>query len=679
MQEGNVFGNIKIEHLQFRNSEGQKFNMPILNDLIRTNLLKRNKSKTLSYETLVQYLESEDPKSFNIYRKYEKELLHSESLTIAEEKYVPESYFIETSNYENLDFHLKNLANIDNPNMKFIIGARGIGKTLSMNIALRRNFEYLCKNQILFARCDAKKYLRLKRFEVNKNSFTISDYINIQFLYVICENLNIPFYKGLVEIFESENVTYMYRNAKKLISDSDNNNNKPEFRSVASQLKKIHEDILFHLKYKGGHYGREMIMDPRVKNPAADSRAYDNWISLSIKVQNYLRDHGYKILKILDGIDNVEKYDSNCKDNKDFKKLLKNAHSFESNEKRKSFLWFFMRSNTFRVYYSSPDIKNENERNQIFGNQIVFDLIPNDKFMIIEKRQTLIEDSVISQIPIDKDFISPQNIIYEIDGISRKLIDHSRHIEDFLYNWLAFVFSQKVFHKYTSKEFINGFYIDNLLLNGKFFLNTYDRKLLKRENGNIVFNIFFYDKDIHNTSNIWHGWCTTRIMQYITNFGRVKENEIIKVLHENFHYIEDQIKINLHALLIYGFVRYKEDENSPELVYEVTESGKYLLDFFFSNLEILYYCALDTPLPDDLVSEGKISSHSNDTLIKNFAKNCVNTSTTFINYLFFQHNAEIKRLKRNSNFDFLKRIFTNPFDLECNYNVINQRIKYLET
>jgi hypothetical protein len=69
------------------------------------------------------------------------------------------------------------------------------------------------------------------------------------------------------------------------------------------------------------------------------------------------------------------------------------------------------------------------------------------------------------------------------------------------------------------------------------------------------------------------------------------------------------------------------------------------------HIELLYYCALDTPLPDFYIKSGCITPHNNDANTKTFAENCIKTSTFFINFLFFQHDQEQKRLKQKGKFN----------------------------
>lgn len=647
----------------------EEHTLPLRNEEIKKNLQRCDPTKIFKAGTLKQCLEIEDLDMLNTYIKCKDDLMHSESLFFEKDvDYPPDKYFVKTENYYLLQYYLRSIADIEKPNIKCIIGARGIGKTITMNILLRNNFDLLCEKKIIFVRCDAKKFLHIKKFERDKNDFTISDYINIQFIYIFCEQLHLNIYEHILNLITENELEYDHRNSKIIASDKSGT----EKRKVSKQIE-TYRSLILSDKKSNKHYARETIMEPRVRSLYADTRAYDNWITLSLTIQLFLRKNGFKFLKIVDGIDNIPKYDNNGQLRDEFGLLMNSLLEFEFEESKNSFLWFFMRNNTFQLYSKLTRVKYEDRTNHLFDTRIIFELSSINKGEIIKQRESVIDLTSLLRNTVDIEYINPDNIILMLDDYTTNLITNCRHIEDYLYNWLSFLFSHRIYTKYPSKEFSKKFFATNLLLNGKLFLNTEECGVLNREKGDILFNIFHFDKKFISNKCIWHGWCVTRILQLIKQKGRINIEELLISLEFLFSYDKNQIEISYKSLLIYGFTRYCEDSNDhKDLTLELSESGQYLIDFMFSRLELLYYCALDTPLPIYLIEQELITAHNNDPNIKTFARNCTKTSISFIQLLCYQHEIELNRLKERD--ESYIRIFKNPFENSYISLKLNNRI-----
>jgi len=641
--------NEHLEYIDFNVSETE-YEIPINDDEIRSNLYRKIQKDNfeLEAETLYECLENEDKEMLNKFEKCKADLVLSETFFIYKNyDYPPKKYFVTNQNYFKLEFYLKGIAEIDRPNMKYILGGRGIGKTLTMNMLLVNNFDFLCKNKIIFVRCDAKKFLNIKDAEnENKDEFSISDYIDAQFLYILCEKINdIEFYKAIR--LELQNEKYVHINSKEQTYD----NLIKEDRNIATQLDRYY-DYICTWKRQGLHYLRDLIIRDKVHSPQTDtSRAYNNWVNLSREIQRILKQRGYKFLKIIDGIDNIQKYDENGM-TKEYKLIINYSSNFEAREKGKSFLWFFMRKNTYYVYKQNHQIKDENRAHH--KDKIEFDLNVINKNEIINKRMNVFD--------VSKIYLNGLDVNYSIDDLTKNdLIVYSRHIKDFIYNWVSFLFSHSLYKKYNPTRFGRNFYYSNLLLNGCLFLDTQHIGNNERKDGNILFNIFYHNIDIINSNNnwLWHGWCATRILQLVKQ-KEITENDLSSILTNLFRYNEEHIRIAFKTLMSYGFIRFCERDD--KMMCEITESGKYLIDFFFSRLELLYYCALDTPLPKFCIKDKLITSHNNDKNTRTFAENCIRTATTFISFLNFQHEIEMERLKAKENVNCNVKIFENPLE-----------------
>ncbi|MCL2291422.1 MAG: hypothetical protein FWC34_12090 [Bacteroidetes bacterium] len=663
------------DDIKFNLSE-TNYIIPISDDSIREKLLIDGK------ETIRTCLQKHDVKLLNDYDKCIEDLVTSEAFFIKEgEIYKPDKsgntedpkgYYVENQNYKDLNGDMHDIRDILQPSIKYITGGRGIGKTLTMNILLLRNFDFLCKNKIVFIRCDIKKFLDLKQKERTvdgKEEFSIADYIDCQLLYILCEQLDLDFYKEIASIFDDK--TYKYTVSKDHTSD----NLKYRERSIVEQLNKYQKLIKDYQKLHNENYARQVIINSKLLSPYEGStRAYNNWINLSKEIQQTLRKKGYRFWAIIDGMDNINKYDNNGNLEKEFDKMIEAAIDYIRNKEKKYFIWVLMRNNTYQILKSkvksigSHQLIKEDDRYK-------FNIEKLKKEDVIKER-----DRVFS---IKKDYLKNVELPEGIENLyqlffQKELIKKSHHIRNYIFNWINFLFWHAIHHKkYKTSTFSENFYYSNLILNERLFLDTQNAVFQKKHYSDILFNIFYYNANEIKRSKlkIWHGWCAIRIMQFIQSYGDngIKEEKLVSKLVNLFSYDKKQVKLIYRHLIMYGFIRYTDGD---VLTIKATNGGKELIDFIFSHLEILYYCALDTPLPYFCVKNGHITSHSNSYHIKDFTHNCVKTTTTFLNFLDFQHEEEMKRLKQKNKQNEIK-IFINPLDDDKIAKSLHEKIEYL--
>lgn len=660
-------------NIEFKSSE-TNYTTPISEDSIRNNLQIDGK------DVISTCLQRHNVKVLNDYDKCIKDLMCSESFFIKPgEVYKPDKsgnsenskgYYLENPNYDELNRELGDIKEIEHPYVKYITGGRGIGKTLTMNILLFRNFDFLCKNKIIFVRCDIKKFLNLKEIERTadgKEEFSIANYIDCQFLYILCEQLNLSFYQQIVTSVLNDK-TYKYTESKDYTSDNIVYKN----IIIVEQLKKYQNLIKDHQRLYNNNYARQVIIKAKLLAPYSGSvRSYDNWVNLSKEIQNILKENGYKFWTIIDGIDNINRYDIDGKIQKDFNCMIKSAIDYLKDKEEKYFIWFLMRNNTYQIL--KQQIKTIGAHQLIKeDNRYKFKVEDLNKENIIKERDRvfIIKKEYLKNVELPNEIANLYQIFFQ-----KELIKKSHHIRNYIFNWINFLFWHAIYHKkYKSSVFSENFYYSNLILNERLFLDTQNAVLQKKHHSDILFNIFYYDvnKFRGDKRKIWHGWCATRIMQFVESFGNdgIKEKELVSKLVNLFSYDRKQVILTSQHLMVYGFIRYKDDD---DLIIKVTNEGKELIDFIFSNLEILYYCALDAPLPNFLTKNRHITSHNNSYHIKDFAPNCVNSTTTFLTFLDFQHQEEMKRLKQKN-----IEIFTNPLDDDKIARSLYNRIKKLK-
>jgi hypothetical protein len=124
-----------------------------------------------------------------------------------------------------LNKYIKRITNNDAPKLFFYTGHRGSGKTLRQNVWLYNNFRNnnLESNNIFHVRCDVHKmYEKLFRPGIQPGILSISDYLDMQFLYIYLKRR--PVEDGLekkIPAYNPENEVspFMRRIEEEVISD----------------------------------------------------------------------------------------------------------------------------------------------------------------------------------------------------------------------------------------------------------------------------------------------------------------------------------------------------------------------------------------------------------------------------------------------------------------------------
>ena len=219
-------------------------------------------------------------------------------------------------------------------------------------------------------------------------------------------------------------------------------------------------------------------------------------------------------------------------------------------------------------------------------------------------------------------------------------------------------------------RFHKTLFMRNLFLNGRLFLKTESTGLSLLKQGVSLYNIFYFDyHNIENKRNNgkWRGLCTTRLMQLMRRTTKTTKNNLKKTLHDNFGYPLTYVEICIDRLINFGFIESYTDKKFKNVLFRMTNKGKMALDYIFSDLDIIYYLCLDTPIPNLLIEDKLVNAHNNKVIefdpfdnigiSSRYPSSSIISTISFLLYLHNVNSDEMKELP-----DKCKKIFKDPID-----------------
>ncbi len=434
----------------------------------------------------------------------------------------------------------------------------------------------------------------------------------------------------------------------------------------------------------------------------SNKRTTDIWLKVSRYIQEKILRNNYKILKIIDGIDNIIIQDSQ-KDRAFFEtKIQEVLNIMEATSQRNIFYLISLRNDTFEEIETKITAGYELNSNQ---REIPYDSIehknPNDNITeIINKRHKVIEkvyseffnNSIYAKI-LNKVFTTSQinDDLININNI-RMILRHylflSLQINFEFYRRKISSFNQSNYNKFYYRVFKETFFLRN-----KLYVDTGNGVMGIAEDKYKVFPNIFFSK---TENSFWNGLCRIRILQLLKNDIYSKE-EIINQL--SCLYDKEFIESQIDRILAYNLIETKcefnlkerkkeknndniskENLNIKEIKYKISYKGKYLLDLINYDLNILYYLSLDTNIPKNLYEYDDIYRSvfkRTEGLPKNtgYSNSIIKTVFTFVLFIKYIHEKELRKIRNNKS----KQIFNMPINIkkieELLRELFNNRVK----
>lgn len=563
-------------------------------------------------------------------------------------------YYEKNGSFEDLNSIIRYKQSPEIKENIILVGDKGSGKTALQNCWLFENNQKLERENIFWIRCDGHKLYQLwldsfEDIEQKRNEYgedriiSIKDYLDLQLVYVFtkyCLDENRPFFKKIISIIKNNKQKFDYPMGK-----WDRNRTEPRdlyytilmLRDII--IKKENEKFTIKPDYS------YLIDEVMKKSFISHQREKRRWLSVSYSLQRVFSKNGIWILKIVDGVDNVHINEKNTIPY--YKKMINECHKFITENPQPTELRFIsVRERTHIDIGEIPitdTAPNGIEKKIINHTPSCFKKITQKRYKYFKKNMEFnsLFETIFSQV------------VDSIDPYINEL--HHNNVRTFLYNKATLM--MQVYYRIkqlggnmaTIKSSIESLEYRNKYLNGRLFLNTFRdfKREMNSELGLCCMNIFYFNLEKYACSHPqqWYGLCKTRILQLLSMNTFMKEERIVSILNIGIGYPKSLILSDIEDLRAFGMIDSK-DENG--LVFIINIKGKQYLDKSFTDVDTIYYYALDSPLPVFFVENGLINSHENKLSRRtNFPYACISTSVTFIKFINNINAIETERYKRN--------------------------------
>jgi len=231
-------------------------------------------------------------------------------------KYNLSDYYVKGRTFSELDLIFEILKEKDLKRTIIHIGEKGSGKTASQNVWLDHNNTKLEQAGVFWVRCDAHRLYRqwvkyLAQYDLETNDTPIpfdviekiaslEDYLKVQLTYVFCKNsqsANHTFIKGLANSIRDSSVMF-----EMPVSRHHENHTEPyllidaiEELSRTIQKEEFGESESFS-------YAVDHVLKLSSSTMQLEKR---RWVAVANALTMHFRKNNIKILRIVDGVDNV--------------------------------------------------------------------------------------------------------------------------------------------------------------------------------------------------------------------------------------------------------------------------------------------------------------------------------------------------------------------------------------
>lgn len=571
-------------------------------------------------------------------------------------------YFVTNETYKELDiiFKFKNEPVIKSNIM--LVGEKGSGKTALQNCWLYRNNNLLEESNIFWVRCDCHKLYNLwldnesvfdNDYASNANNETetntdrlvnLAQYIDIQLLYVFAKYLlseERTLFRTIIKRLKTENPIFNMPVTKHLHNTQKTN--------LYDRLSLLNEIITKEesSQESSWSYAYDRVMRISLETNQIDK---NKWLYTSKALQNFFHRNGICILRIVDGADNVHINNSRAK--KFYWQMLHQLYKFVREKPADNYINFVaIRERTYiELLESNPVIERSNQES--FKRHDVLHQTANIQD-VLTNRYNFLRNDFFSDGDIYGRIWAA--VITKLQPLNINNIHHN-NIRIFLYNKCSLI--SLVYYRikqlgHDSAETINT-QVDNLsrrneFLNGRLFLNT--RKQwheLNIERGVCCINIFYFNLEEYlcDDENNWLGLCKTRILQLLLKYHNLSKPDIESFLHKAFEYPVKLIDNNLNDLSAFGYIDTKLINEEKRIT--ISEKGRYELNITYSDIDTIYYFALDTPIPLTMIHNSFFEAHNNKFDGRtHYPVSSIITSITFILFLINQNAVERKKYKKH--------------------------------
>ncbi len=571
-----------------------------------------------------------------------------------------------------------------------VLGNKGVGKTTFFNYWLNNRTSYFEQiEKKLWFRVDASKLYGLNSIInplENCEPFNLETYHKVHVIYVVT--------KYGTQINNSSPLSMAWKNIQYLSQEDQ------ELFDFIGMLQKsvIDSELVPDDK------DTERFLNWAIKNDSIllIKRLYD-------KCHQYWLEENYKIIFIVDGIDNISWTRENTTH---YQHLCSEVGRLFINDYRNSFCDHFsniiivIRPETYKHIESTfqEDHLNDNNKNRPFKCVVApactDEIIKHKSNITLSPRSLdLSEFKNNIALKIQEDQSSFNEILFERElhifnnlskgylvdlarTIKRKYIqlekfyagkDYDSTFEAIDFNefsdLIQILFNDNIracvdnfIENYTTIEFAKkkqipgatniSRYPQYLLLNGRLFLDSPNVNI--RVRGESYPNIFWWNMswvDVDSTG--WFGLSVIRIFQLMKECNEIKVSFLSEVLNTLFDYPNNLVSMQIDRLVKYGLIKYADNRTLGNDYYvTATKKGGFIFEYTFMNPDWIYFFALDTPLDHELSQDKdsryiKLHRDSENNFINVFNVAYISTTITFCRHIWTQQTIDQGKIEQH--------------------------------
>jgi hypothetical protein len=541
------------------------------------------------------------------------------------------AYFVKTSTYNDLADHLQR---DDSGNWLYrnvvYIGPKGSGKTSMQNYWLNENHKDMAESNIFYIRCNAQELY--DSWGKIKPDFTIDlyptifDYFDFQLLSVLSgHKKHSGISNKLMAIIKSSG--RMFRHKQSRAEDGS------EY-----SLKSIYDYIDGHICARL-ESNSEYITSHLFPDKVSKRREYFRWKECSKAARHLLDEHGVYLLYILDGVDNLH---LNTEPGINlYQQLLPDLTEFilrkgPPNELRLA----VMRNRTWLDIISQDHSTTGCMRVAVpekIQHQIpnVNDIVKKRTEWISERNKNSADAQDLSRISIlviqaAAAALPSTDIMH--DNLRNIIVNSAALAKQVGFRWHQLRRDSSVDLWKQAQKLMKR----NLFLNGEFILETNDTFYEKnRVKGLPYVNPFWTDpvKCSQRKSKTSLLFLRIRLLELLWN-NYLNHTELFHFLKEGFGYDKCCVEQVIKDSRAFGWIdsiAYNED--TKDVTYELSATGRFLLDDLLGDLDVLYMLAIDTLVPKHLIDNNLFTVHTNHLTRSGYAGSAALTVISFLRYL----------------------------------------------
>lgn len=559
-------------------------------------------------------------------------------------RYNLSEYYISSQSDNHLDFLLQLFDDDNNQNNMVFIGEKGSGKTATLNCWIRNNIQNLDDKRVFYLRCDGHhlyniwndyKNVTQDGTPMDQFSVRLNNYFNYRLPYIYCKfcaESNSPLYQQIDSLLKEIQPTYRYPLSRAI------DEFKFEERSIIDGFEDLKDLIRMNETKLTDESAFHHILS--VAMHAKHKRLPRRQEALSTAFESFLANNNIKILQVVDGVDNIIIND--IKSRQLYAIMIDDCNSFLRYRAPKNVTRLMvMRSQTFiesRQSFVIPEAYLTAEPHSITHRPPEFKHIFKARF---DYHKAVTKDQ--------SNFSKICDVLFPI--IRERLNEyHNDDVRSFMYNMLTLI--GQIYYRLKQKKYIpitnedvelilKDYERRNLFLNGRHFLQTHhDTQHLTDEHGLCCMNPFYYDIDKYASGGIdkWYGLSKTRILQLLIHYENqsLTLSQITRFLSDYLAYPEELVSSDINDLR-----RFCHVDTNIDLAIKINEKGKRYIYNAYSNYDVLYYFALDTPLPEKFIKLNMVTGHRNRISGgSKFIPSALRTTLTFIYFLNLKNILE---------------------------------------